>query len=608
MTNARMNRRMQGPQDEKVDRKYIFKEYFSFLKNYKLLAFLTVFFVAIVETKQIVDKFIIKIIMDKAALFIAGTLASAVFLKIIIIAGLALLLLLIVSAASNWCRLHFLNLLEIKLIYDLKQKYFNHILSLDHKFFTTHKTGSLISRLTRGAGAMERMTDSIIFEFTPLIIQSIVLLLTLVYLDKTSAVIVAGVIAGFLIFGIYRQRKIDLLNKKANAVEDIEKGNIADIFTNVDSIKYFGKEKMISLKYKKLSTETRNKFFTAWQAWRITSAGQSLILGAGTLLIILFSFMKLLRGEMSIGTLTFVYATYISIMGPLFSFTHGIRNVSRAITDFEELFNYGKIESNIKDKPNSGNMRITHGNIRFDDVTFKYGNRSVFKNFMLEISSGKKIALVGHSGSGKTTLVKLLYRLYDINSGKITIDGTDIRDVNHQSLRNEMSIVPQECVLFDDTIYNNIAFSNPEASRAEVLKAIRFAQLDKIIAKFPYKEETIVGERGIKLSGGEKQRVSIARAILANKKILVLDEATSSLDSETEHEIQADLKELMKGRTSIIIAHRLSTIMHADKIIVLKDGKIVQAGKHYQLISQPGEYRKLWNLQKGGYIGGKDEL
>ena len=170
-----------------------------------------------------------------------------------------------------------------------------------------------------------------------------------------------------------------------------------------------------------------------------------------------------------------------------------------------------------------------------------------------------------------------------------------------------MSIVPQECVLFDDTIYNNVSFSNPGATREGVMRAIRFAQLDKIIAKFPNKENTIVGERGVKLSGGEKQRVSIARAILADKKILVLDEATSSLDSETEYEIQQDLKKLMEGRTSIIIAHRLSTIMHADRIIVMKDGKIVQMGKHYQLISQPGEYKKLWNLQKGGYIGDESE-
>jgi len=182
------------------------------------------------------------------------------------------------------------------------------------------------------------------------------------------------------------------------------------------------------------------------------------------------------------------------------------------------------------------------------------------------------------------------------------INNKDIRDVKQESLRNEMSMVPQECILFDDTVYNNIAFSNPKASRREVMKAIKFAQLDKIIKEFPDKENTIVGERGVKLSGGEKQRVNIARAILADKKILVLDEATSSLDSQTEHEIQRDLKKLMEGRTSIIIAHRLSTIMNADKIIVMKKGKIVQMGEHKELIKQPGEYQHLWNLQKGGYI------
>ena len=589
--------------NQKLDRKYIFSEYFSFLKKYKFLFFLTIFLVAIVEIKQIADKFILKVILDNVEVFIAGNLLMNAFTRILIIAALIYVGLLILTAVSNWLRIHFLNRLEAKMIFDLKQKYFNHILSLDHKFFTTHKTGSLISRLTRGASAMERIDDSIIFEFAPLIIQAIALIATLIYLDWTSAIIISCVLLVFMGFGLYMQGKMDILNKKANDAEDVEKGNIADIFTNVDSIKYFGKETTISNKYKRLSNETRNRMLIAWDAWRTTSAGQNVILGVGTLLLMVFSFMKFINGEMSIGTLTFIYTTYLTIMGPLFSFIHGVRNFSRSITDFDELFNYAKIKSNIIDKPNAKNIEIKHGKVEFDDVTFHYGKRKIFNKFNLEIPSGKKIALVGHSGSGKTTLVKLLYRLYDIDSGSIKIDGVDIRDVKHHSLRNEMSVVPQECVLFDDTIYNNIAFSNPSASKAEVMNAIRFAQLDRIIEKFPKKENTIVGERGVKLSGGEKQRVSIARAILANKKVLVLDEATSSLDSETEHEIQKDLQKLMENRTSIIIAHRLSTIMHADKIMVLKEGKIVQIGKHHQLIQHPGEYRKLWNLQKGGYIG-----
>ena len=199
-------------------------------------------------------------------------------------------------------------------------------------------------------------------------------------------------------------------------------------------------------------------------------------------------------------------------------------------------------------------------------------------------------------------MIKLLYRFYDVDQGSVLIDGKDIRILKQESLRSELSIVPQECVLFDDTIYNNIAFSNPKANKEQVMKAIKSAQLDMIINTFPDKEKTIVGERGVRLSGGEKQRVSIARALLANKKVLVLDEATSSLDSKTESDIQKDLQHLMKGRTTIIIAHRLSTIMNADKIIVLDKGKIVQQGAHQELIKQDGVYKKFWNLQKGGYL------
>ena len=257
----------------------------------------------------------------------------------------------------------------------------------------------------------------------------------------------------------------------------------------------------------------------------------------------------------------------------------------------------------IKDKLNAKDIEIKQGVIEFKNVSFKYHQNELFKNFNLKVDKNQKVALVGHSGSGKSTLVKILYRLYDLDNGTIKIDGVDIKDVKQESLRSELSIVPQECVLFDDTIYNNILFSNPKASRKEVLQAIKFAQLDKTIKEFPYREDTIVGERGVKLSGGEKQRVSIARAILANKKILVLDEATSSLDSKTEYEIQKDLQSLMQGRTSIIIAHRLSTIMGADLIVVLEKGNVVQQGTHRDLIKMPGVYQELWSLQKGGYLG-----
>jgi ATP-binding cassette subfamily B protein len=212
------------------------------------------------------------------------------------------------------------------------------------------------------------------------------------------------------------------------------------------------------------------------------------------------------------------------------------------------------------------------------------------------------VAFVGHSGSGKTTLIKLLYRLYDVDSGAIEIDGINIKRFRQEGLRRELSIVPQECILFNDTIFNNILFSNPSASKKEVMHAIKVANLDELIDSLPFKENTFVGEKGVKLSGGEKQRVSIARAILAKKEILILDEATSSLDSQTELEIKDALEKLMRNKTTIIIAHRLSTIMNSDIIVVMKKGKIVQIGRHGELIKQSGEYKKLWNIQKGGYI------
>ncbi len=581
-----------------------FKEYLSFLKKYKWLVIFLLLLVLIHESKQIADKFVFKIAIDKAGEYLSGSILGSAFVQILIALSIAMVLLTLSSVVVNWLKLHYINKLESGLIFDLKQKYFSHIIGLDHKFYTSHKTGSLISRLTRGAGSMERLTDAIIFEFAPLVLQAIVLTLSLLYLDFTSAIITFLCLAVFIAFSFMTQKKLDAANLVSNKAEDIEKGTIADIFTNIDSIKYFGKEKLISSKYRALSSDTRDKTLTAWNLWRFVSSGQSLILGVGIILLLYFSFTKFLAGQLTLGTLTFIYSTFISIVGPLFGFVHGIRNVSRSMTDFQDLFEYGKVESNIKDLSDAKDLKINSGSVEFDNITFNYSGRKIFDNFNLKIPASKKIAFVGHSGSGKTTLVKLLYRLYDVDSGSIKIDGKDIRQVKHESLRNEMAIVPQECALFDDSVYNNIAFSNPSATRQEVMKAIKFAQLDKIIERFPNKEKTVVGERGVKLSGGEKQRVSIARAILADKKILVLDEATSALDSETEYEIQQDLKKLMEGRTSIIIAHRLSTIMHADTIVVLKEGQIVQMGKHAQLISQPGEYKKLWNLQKGGYLKG----
>jgi ATP-binding cassette subfamily B protein len=593
---------MKTKSGEKVDFKRNFKEYLSYVKNYKFLIFFLILVVLLNELKHISDRYLFKIIIDRGTEFSAGILLPAAFSKILLIVGVVYVSLLLFNTFLNWMKIHLLNRFDSATIYDLKQKYFGHILGLHHGFHTTHKTGSLISRLGRGASAMERMNDSIIFEFGPLILQLLIAVLALFYLNKLSALLIFIIMIVFILFSYFMQRKSERSNILVNKAEDIEKGNVADFFTNISSIRHYGKEAFIKARFKSLSNKTRRRQLINWDYFRTISSGQSFILAAGTFFLVYFSLVSFLKGEMSLGTLTFIYTTYIGLTGPMFGFVHGIRNFSRSMADFQELFEYGKFQNEIKDKPKAEKLKIKPGEIEFKNVCFNYGKRKILENFSLKIKPNEKIALVGHSGSGKTTLVNLIYRLYDVSSGSICIDGKDIREFKQESLRSELSIVPQECVLFDDTIFNNIRFSRPEASKEEVMKAIKFAQLDKIIKQFPKKEFTIVGERGVKLSGGEKQRVSIARAILANRKVLVLDEATSALDSETEHEIQRDLKKLLEGRTAIIIAHRLSTIMNADRIVVMKNGMISQIGTHADLIRQPGEYSHLWNLQKGGYI------
>jgi len=581
-----------------------FKIYIKFMKKYKAYFFAIIFIVILAQIASIFDKYLFKIVLDRGAEFIDGSLLRNEFVSILIVIAVIFFSLLITRSVLNWIQMSFVNKMEVNLIYDVKKKFFDHIINLDHYFHTTHKTGSMISKMNRGTRAIESITDFLIFDTIPLIIQLVVTGLFFSVFDKLSVVVIIATSICFISLGIYLSTIQKQPQKETNDAEDIEKGNLSDVLTNIDSVKYYGKENTIKNRYSSLALDTKVKLLKFWNFFRWYNSGENLILGIGTFFVIYFPLMRFLDGEMTIGTLAFLYSAFMSIIGPLYGFIHGVRKLYTALGDFDALFKYDKIKNEIIDVANAPNLKIARGEIEFSNISFKYKDKkiSTINNLNLKVKTDEKIALVGHSGCGKTTLVKLLFRFYDVNSGKILIDGKNIKDFKQESLRGELSIVPQECILFDDTIYNNIAFSRQKASREEVLNAIKFAQLDKFIKSLPKKEKTVVGERGVKLSGGEKQRVSIARAILANKKVLVLDEATSSLDSETEFEIQRDLEKLMQGRTAIIIAHRLSTIMKADRIIVMEKGKIVQIGKHNELINCEGQYKRLWNLQKGGYL------
>ena len=585
-----------------IDWKYNLSLYWGFLRKYRLMFFGVIFVILAIEGLRIVSQFLFKEVVDGGAEFSAGVLTREAFVVILLVVAGIYIVKIVAESLLAFLRIHFINTLDVNLMADIKRKFFDHIVHLDHGFHTTHKTGSLISRLIRSSGAVERMTDVILFNFAPLILQLTVTSISLFYFSWATSVIVVGTMVTFISYSVFMQRVQEEPSVEAINCEDTEKANVSDAFTNIDSIKYFGQERVVKSRFRNLTERTKVAMMKHWQYYRWMDMIQSLILSVGTLLLVFISIRQFLAGEISIGTVVFVYGVYVMLIGQLYGFVHGVRGYYRSMADFEVLFQYNKVENAIRDKAGARNLKIQRGEIEFRNVDFNYAKKKVFSDFNLKVGRNEKVALVGHSGCGKSTLVNLLYRLYDVEGGAILIDGKDIRDFKQESVRSEMAIVPQEAVLFDDTIWNNIRFSNMRATTEEVRRAIRFAQLDRIITEMPDKEKTIVGERGVKLSGGEKQRVSIARALLADKKILVLDEATSSLDSETEHEIQKDLAKLMEGRTSIIIAHRLSTIMHADKIIVMKRGKIVEMGRHSELVRKKGEYYRLWKLQKGGYI------
>lgn len=588
----------------KVDYKKNLLEYWSYIKDRKLIISGIVFFSVLTQLILVAEKYLFKEIIDAIEAYVKKDILLNSLITTFLIIGGIFIAFLIVRTINVYGEFILMGKLQTRLTQKIKVKYFSHIVKLHHKFHTSHKTGSLISRLGRATGAASSLTESIIFDFAPLIIQLAILIPAFIGFGFSQALILFFTCLIFLIYAYYGNVHVaEKYRTDENTAHDLEKATFSDVFTNVDSVKYFGKENLVVKRFQKITDNTAKFEYAHWKWWGNHISGKEMIIGIGTLLLFGFSLKQFIEGTLTLGEFTFIYTTFMGILGPLNWFSWGIRRFTQSLTDVQDLFEYGEVSNEIKDKKGAKNLIIKKGEIEFRNVSFDYDKKNkLFSDFNLKIPKNKTVALVGHSGCGKTSIVKLLYRLYDVGEGQILIDGKDIRDVKQESLRSEMAIVPQEAILFDDSIYNNIKFTKPDATRAEVMRAIKFAQLDKFIKNLPKGVNTVVGERGVKLSGGQKQRVSIARALLADKKVLVLDEATSALDSRTENEIQKDLERLMKGRTSIVIAHRLSTVMKADIIVVMDNGKITQMGTHRDLITEGGEYANLWNFQKGGFI------
>lgn len=591
-----------GLTTENVDFKKNLKFFWSIARHYKKYLFLASISILIVAITEVLETYLFKEIVDNGTMFSSGVITQIVFTNFLIIILIIFIIIAIINTISNWARFHYINVLDTKLTIDLKNIFFHHILNLSHNFHSSHRTGSLIARFTRGGKSIEAITDFFVFEVIPFLFRFLAAVVSVFLLDNFSALILMLMVLFFMTFSWIILKKQLKASVAFNTNEDIEKAHISDSFTNIETVKYFGKENLINKQFNLLNKKTQEAQLKEWDFARTLVAGHQIILYVTLIILLVLPIIQFINGEITIGTLVFIYTIYSFIARPLEKFAWSLRRFYTEMANFKSLIDYKDINNEIKDFMDARNIKVKNGEIEFNKVSFKYKKKKVIDKVSFKINKNEKVALVGHSGSGKTTLIKLLYRLYDVNEGEIKIDNKNINTLKQISLRNELSIVPQEGILFNDTIYNNVLFSNPTATKKDVIRALKAANFYKFVQSLPEKENTYVGERGIKLSGGEKQRLSIARAILANKKILVLDEATSALDSKTENQIQKALWKLIKGRTTIIIAHRLSTIMHVDRIIVMDKGCVVQEGKHSELIKKRGIYKELWALQKGGYL------
>lgn len=494
--------------------------------------------------------------------------------------------------------------LEMNVLRDITQRAFDHLMSLDANFHANRFGGSLVSQTNKLASSYIRFADSMVFNLYTLIISMIATLAILGPKVPIYAFSLVGLSIIYIIGTIKFSKPVREANIKQAEQESRQTGQLADSITNIMAVKSFAAEKHESKRFWDEATKTKRATHRSMVTtmYRETFSS-SLTSSIGIIAVVIAIFGTRYFGA-NIGTL-FLIVSYTGIIGMrLWDFQNVLRQINRSLGDASDMVKILQIKPAVQDPKKPRDALMPRGEIAFNNVCYTHPGKtaSIFKNLDLCIKAGEKVGLVGHSGSGKTSLTSLLLRFVDVDSGSITIDGIDIREISQNDLRRHITYVPQEPLLFHRSLAENIAYARPDASEREIEEISKLANAYDFIQELPEKYKTLVGERGIKLSGGQKQRVAIARAMLKNAPILVLDEATSALDSESEVLIQDALWKLMEGRTAIVIAHRLSTIQKMDRIVVMDNGKIVEQGTHKELIVKGGKYAELWNHQTGGFI------
>ncbi len=477
---------------------------------------------------------------------------------------------------------------------------FQHIHTLSLRFHLDRKTGGLSRVLERGTKAIDTLLSIAIFNTFPTVLELAIVSVILFYQFNIWFVLATVVMVALYVwftFAITRWRI--QFRRDMNQSDQDANTKAVDSLLNYETVKYFNNEEHETRRFDKSMERYAKASIQAQTSLAVLNTGQSMIMALGLGGVMALAVVGIREGHITVGGLTMATMYLTTLQQPLNFLGTAYREITQSLVDMDAMFRLLHQPREVQDKPDAKALVVTGGEIKFENVFFGYDpERVVLKGVSFTVPPGRTVAVVGPSGAGKSTISRILYRFYDIKDGRVTIDGQDIRDVTQASLRKVIGMVPQDTVLFNDTVRYNIAYGRIGANEAEIKEAARHAQIDKFIQHLPLGYEAMVGERGLKLSGGEKQRVAIARTILKNPPILLLDEATSALDTHTEREIQGALSEISRNRTTLVIAHRLSTVVDADEILVLDRGQIVERGRHAELLAMGGHYAAMWNKQK----------
>lgn len=505
-------------------------------------------------------------------------------------------------------RLYWCWRMELLAMYNLSSKCFDTVCEQSMQFHSDRFSGSLVSQTNKFVSAFERLADCFIWNLWPTICFVVFVMIVLWPSAPGFALILLGLVFVYVAIAGLASKKISYLNSEEASAQSRQTGQLADSISNIISVKSYAKESHERHRYanfQRASLDAGGNLMRATIKRDLMFSGVNI--GITAFLVLFLMFGSTWFG-LSVSTLILIVNYSQQVLSNLWDINHIFKDFNRVFGDAYEMTIILDTVDDVVDVENAKELKIKDGAVDFVNISFKHkeAKKSIFEDFSLQVKPGERIGLVGVSGSGKTTLTKLLLRFADIDKGEILIDGQNIHNVTQTSLREVVSYVPQETSLFHRSIADNIAYARPDADFSEIKRAAKLANADDFIKDLPNGYDTLVGERGVKLSGGQRQRIAIARAILKDAPILVLDEATSALDSESEALIQDALEKLMKGRTSLVIAHRLSTVAHLDRIVVLKDGKIVEQGAHEELLKNGGEYSKLWSRQSGAFLDEKN--